>query len=471
MALHPSSSASQPASSPAATTNSSLAVLPAAPALPGALEGEVISLPTDTRRPARIGLWVLGLGFGGFLLWAALAPLDEGVPAQALVTIDTKSKAVQHLTGGIVKTVHVKEGSQVKAGDALVELDDAATRASFESVRQHYLTLRAMEGRLLAEQNELTQIDFHSDLSGSASDPYVQQTMDNQNQLLRTRQAALQADLTSLQESIQGQQASIQGARGMLSARQEQLSYLKEELAGVRDLVSEGYAPRSQQLQLERQLAETQGAIIDLNAGILRSQSAINELQARRQQRIMEYRKEIDTQLAEVRREVQADADRYKAAGDDLGRMVIRAPVEGQVIGLNVQSIGAVVAPGQKLMDIAPHDEALLLEARVPPNLIDKVHAGLETDVRFVSFANTPTLVVEGLVDSISGDLLTDPHTGMPYFLARVSITPKGMQELGQRQMQAGMPAEVIIKTGERSMLTYLLHPLVKRLATSMKEE
>lgn len=436
-----------------------------------ALEGEVLTLPTDTRRPARIGLWVLGLGFGGFLLWASLAPLDQGVPAQAVVAIDTKRKAVQHLMGGIVQAVHVKEGSQVKEGDALIELDAATTRANYESVRQHYLTLRAMEGRLLAEQAGQKDIQFHPDLAQAATDPYIHQTMDNQSQLLRTRQAALQADLASLAESIQGQEASIQGARGMLAARKEQLAYLKEELSGVRDLVKEGYAPRNQQLQLERQLAETQGATIDLNASIQRGQSAINELQARRRQRQLDYRKEIDSQLADIRREVQADADKFKAVAADLERTVIRAPAAGQVVGLTVQNVGAVVGPGQKLMDIVPHDEALLLEAHVAPNLIDKIHAGLETDVRFASFANTPTLVVEGRVDSVSGDLLTDPHTGMSYFLARVSITPKGMGELGKRQMQAGMPAEVIIKTGERSMLTYLVHPLIKRLATSMKEE
>lgn len=456
-------------SSPA-TTPASLSLAPKAEKHE-ALEGEILTLPTDTRQPARIGLWVLGLGFGGFLLWASLAPLDQGVPAQALVAIDTKRKAVQHLTGGIVKAVHVKEGQQVKEGDPLIELDPAVTRANFEAARQHYFTLRAMEGRLLAEQAGQSQITFHPDLNAAATDPYIRQTMDNQTQLLRTRQASLQADLNSLQESIQGQEASIQGARGMLAARKEQLAYLKDELGGVRDLVKEGYAPRNQQLQLERQHAETQGAVIDLTASIQRSQSAINELQSRRRQRTLDYRKEIDSQLADIRREVQADADKYKAVAADLERTVIRAPASGQVVGLAVQSIGAVVGPGQKLMDIVPHDEALLLEAQVAPNLIDKIHAGLETDVRFASFANTPTLVVEGKVDSISGDLLTDPHTGASYFLARVSVTPKGMEELGKRQMQAGMPAEVIIKTGERSMLTYLVHPLIKRLATSMKEE
>lgn len=437
---------------------------------PAALEGEA-TLPTDTGRATRIGLWTLGLGFGGFLLWAAFAPLDEGVPAQAVVSIETKRKAVQHLSGGIIKNVFVKEGQLVKQGEPLANLDDAVTRANYESIRQHYFTLRATEGRLLAEQAGRSQIEFHPDLVKAASDPYIQQTTEQQKQLIQSRQGALQADLNVIKQSIEGLEATIQGATGMLDARRRQLQFLQEELAGIRELVKEGYAPRNRQLELERESAQTQGAIADLQGNILRSQRNIGELKMRGIQRTQEYRKEVDTQLADVRREVQADADKFQAVTNDLDRMVIRAPAEGQVVGLAVQHVGAVLAPGQKLADVVPQNETLILEARVPPNLIDKVHAGLAVDTRFSAFANSPALVVQGKVDSISADLLTDPQTNHAYFLARVSITPDGMKQLGNRQMQAGMPAEIIVKTGERSLLTYLLHPLVKRVAASMKEE
>ncbi|MBP9218589.1 MAG: HlyD family type I secretion periplasmic adaptor subunit [Sterolibacterium sp.] len=442
--------------------------------LPGqgdALEGEASALSSDTRHPMRIGLWTLGLGFGGFLLWAALAPLDEGVPAPAVVSIDTKRKPVQHLMGGIVKNVFVKEGQNVKQDDPLIALDDASMRANYESVRQHYLTLRAMEGRLLAEQAGRHSIDFHPDLKQAESDPYIRQTADNQTQLLSSRQQAYQADQNSIQESIQGQEATIQGAKGVLEARRNQLGFITEQLNGIRDLVKEGYAPRNQLLELERQSAELHGALADLQGNILRSQRSIAELKARAIQRTQEYRKEVDTQLADVRREVQADADKFKAVSADLARTTIRSPGEGQVVGLTVQHIGAVVAPGQKLMDVVPQHEALVLEAHVAPNLIDKIKAGLEVDVRFSAFAHTPALVVQGKVESVSADLLTDPATNHPYFLARVAITDKGMKELGKHQMQAGMPSEVIIKTGARSMLDYLLHPLTKRIAASLKEE
>jgi len=437
-------------------------------ALAPALEGELI-LPTGTSQPARVGLWALGLGFVGFLLWAGLAPLDEGVPTQGMVTIDTKRKAVQHLSGGIVKQVLVKEGQQVKQGDPLLSIDDAVSLANYESVRQNYLTLRAMEGRLLAEQNAQGKISFHPDLLQAASDPYIRQTMNNQMQLFQSRRMALQADMDAMEEQIQGQEASIQGSEGMLKARQSKAEFIQEELQGVRDLVKEGYAPRNKQLELERMAAETMGSVADLQGKILRGRRDIAEMKQRDIQHHQEYRKEVDTQLSDVRREVQADADKYKAVTQELGRTVIRAPSEGQVVGLAVQTVGAVVGPGQKMMDIVPKREALLLEARVPPHLIDKIHAGLEVDVRFSSFAHSPSLVVQGKLESISSDLILEPQTA--YYLARISITPEGVKELGNRQMQAGMPAEVVIKTGERTVLAYLLHPLLKRMAASMKEE
>lgn len=438
---------------------------------PNTLEGELV-LPTDTGRPIRIGLWTLGIGFGGFLLWAGLAPLDEGVPTQGMVALDTKRKAVQHQAGGIVKQVFVKEGQFVKSEDALIRIDDALTLANYESIRQHYLTLRSMEGRLLAEQNNQAKIIFHADLQQADSDPYIMQTINNQQQLFQSRRMSLQAEMEAIKEAIQGQEASILGYEGMLNARKSQQAFIQEDLDGIRDLVKEGYAPRTRQLELERMSAESIGSLADLQGNIQRARSSIAEMKMRAIQRTQEYRKEVDSQLSDVRREVQADAEKFRAASQELARTVIRAPSEGQVVGLAVQTVGGVIGPGQKLMDVVPANEVLLLETRVPPHMIDRVHAGLPTDVRFSSFAHSPSLVVQGKVDSVSSDLIFEPENpGIAYYLARISVTPEGIKELGNRQMQAGMPAEVIIKTGERSMLTYILHPLLKSMAASMKEE
>ena len=435
-------------------------------------EEAALRASSDTAGIGRKGLWVLGLGLGGFLLWAALAPLDEGVPTAGIVSIDTKRKQVQHLSGGIVKEVLVREGEVVKQDQVLMRLDEAVTKANFESVRQRYLGLNAMQSRLQAEQSGADRVTFSPEVLAAAADPFIAQQVNNQRQLFESRRQALRADLQTLQEAMQGMRAQREAAQAVEVQRQRQLAILREELTHIRDLVKEGYAPRNRQLEIERQVADVQAALADLNGAMLRASSAMAEMTQRSLARQSEYRKEVETLLADVSREVQADAEKFNAIQADLKRVDIRAPADGQVVSLAVQTVGAVVQPGQKLMDIVPERQALVLEAHIPPHLIDKVQAGLPTDIRFNTFAHSPQLVVEGKVISVSGDLLTDPaNPQISYFLARLEVTPEGMKTLGNRQMQAGMPAEVVIKTGARSMLTYMLNPLLKRLAGSMKEE
>jgi protease secretion system membrane fusion protein len=428
---------------------------------------------SDTHSIARKALWVLGLGFGGFLFWAAMAPLDEGVPTQGMVTIDTKRKSVQHLTGGIVKDILVREGDVVKEGQVLMRLDEAVSKANFESVRQRYLGLSAMQSRLKAEQTEVGQVSFEKDvLQAAAKDAFMAQQVNNQRQLFESRRTGIRADLQAFQESIEGLKAQREALAAVLVQRQQQWALLKEELSNTRDLVKEGYAPRNRQMELERMVADVQANLADLTGNSTRITRAIAEASQRSLARQSEYRKEVESQMADVSREVQADAEKYVAQKADLQRVEIRSPATGQVVGLAVQTLGAVVQPGQKLMDVVPEQQSLVLETHIPPHLIDKVQAGLSADVRFNSFAHSPQLVVQGKVLSVSGDLLADPqYPQMPYFLARLEVTPEGMKVLGNRQMQPGMPAEVVIKTGERSVLTYLLHPLTKRLAGAMKEE
>ena len=425
----------------------------------------------DLGRAGRIGLWALGIAFVGFLIWAIFAPLDEGVPSTGTVALDTKRKAVQHLSGGIVKQVLVREGDEVQENQILIKLDAAVARANYESARQSYLGLLAMQGRLQAEQLGKSSISWHPDLQQASSDPLIQQQILNQEQLFNTRRLLLRSDLQSIEENIQGQEGLLQSYASMLGNRQSQLGLLNDELGHLRGLVKEGYAPRNRQLELERMVADTNASIADLQGNTLRARSAISELRQRAISRKQEYRKEVETQLADVSRQVLADGEKYRAVRNDLERTEIRSPAAGQVVGLAVQTVGGVVQPGQKLMDIVPKDAPLMLEAHVAPHMIDRVKAGMPVDVRFSSFANSPQLVVQGEVDSVSGDLLTEPQTNATYYLARVQVTREGVKALGGRQLHPGMPVEVIFKGGERTMLTYLLHPLTKRLAASMTEE
>jgi len=229
--------------------------------------------------------------------------------------------------------------------------------------------------------------------------------------------------------------------------------------------------PRNRLLELERQVADSGSAIAELQGNIIRSRRSMTEMRQRAIVREQEYRKEVESQQAEITREVQGDEQKVRALQDDLTRTDIHSPAAGQVVALAAQTVGGVITPGQKLMDIVPAHEPMLLETRVQPHLIDRIRAGMPVDVRFASFAHSPQLVLDGKLLSVSGDLLTDPQNGVTYYLARVAVTPEGLKKLGKHQMQPGMPVEVVFKTGERSLLTYLLHPLTKRVAASMNEE
>lgn len=400
---------------------------------------------TDTQAPIRLGFWVLIVGFGSFLLWTAFAPLDEGVSAQASVSIETRRKTIQHLSGGVVRQVLVKEGQWVKEGEVLVELDEGVAKANYQAIRQNYMSQRATESRLLAELHGLPAITFHADLLKAASDPLVQQHMQTQREVFQSRRAS--------------NKASTLGVSTMLENRMAQAAMQAQQLSAVKELAAEGYASRNQVLQMEQAQAELRAVVADLTASNTRVRQ--------------EYLKEVSTQLAEVRREVQSGQEKLDAVTQDLARTQLRSPVEGQVVGLTLGSTGGVVTPGQRLMDVVPKGEALMVDAKVPPHVIDKVYAGEEVDVRFSAFASSPQLVLDGKLVSVSSDVISEQTAmgTMSYYLARVEITPEGIRQLGKRVMQPGMPAEVLIKTGERSVLTYLMHPLTKRLASAMKEE
>jgi protease secretion system membrane fusion protein len=380
--------------------------------VPVAKEGNKGEEYRDTRSTIKLGIWILLVGFGGFLLWAAFAPLDEGVPCQGLVSIATKRKVVENLRGGRVEKVNVREGQMVQQGEVLILLDSQTARARYDEVHQHYLGMRATADRLQAEMTGAASISFHKDLLTDADRQLAEQNMQNQRQLFLSRSLSLQI--------------------------------LNKQLAAISSLVKEGYAPLNQQHELELKIAE--------------------------------FKSGTASQLAQVQLEVEADGEKTRALADELADTEVRSPASGQVVGLQVQTVGAVIQPGQKIMDIVPLHEGLLIDTKVAPHLIDSIHKGLPVNVSFSSFAHSPQLVVEGVVESLSKDIVTEPQVnpampGATYYLARVSVTPEGMKSLGQRQMQPGMPVQVVIKTGERSLLTYLVDPLIKRITVSMKEE
>ncbi len=426
--------------------------------------------PTDIARSLRTGWLLLALGFGGFLLWATLVPLDEGVPAPAVIVIEQQSAQIQHPTGGVVHAVPVREGQKVRAGDVLIQLNDVDTRAGLDAARIQWVSLRAYEARLVAEQAGAASLVFPADLLAARAEPIAQQQMTLQQELFATRRRALNSELGALQQQLAATQANLAGTQQAIAAREQQLALIEQELAGVRQMVADGFTARTRQTELERQAAEVRAGLADLRGTRARLAETLAEIRLRSQQRQQEYRKEIETQLAQVRGEAASQGEKVKSASEGQTRTVIRAPIAGQVVGLAVQSPGGVVTPGTRLMEIVPERAKLVLEAQVPPHLVDRVHAGLPADIHLHGFINLPQLVVPGRVVSVSANSLTEPQSRTSYYLARVEVGPEGLAQLQGRQLQPGMPADVVVKTGERTLLHYLLRPLMQRFSGSLKE-
>lgn len=421
--------------------------------------------------PLRWGLAVLLLGFGGFAAWAGFAPLDAGVAAEATVQVAGNRKSIQHLEGGTVDQILVSEGDLVHAGQILVRLN--ATRALAEQgvVSGQYIIARTTEARLLAESEEADIITFDRELAGRFSDDArYKRAVVSQQRLFQTRRDALQGELAILRENLAGAEQQLEGLEQVQKSRKAQIGYSHRELQGVRELAKEGYLPRNRMFELERDAAQLRAALSNdvVEAGRTRNQVA--ELKLRILQRQQEYLKEVQSQLTDVQKEASALGDRLSAIDYSVRETVIRAPIDGHVQGLSVHTVGGVISPGTLLMEIVPVEATYLVQARVPVQSIDRVASGLDVDITFPALNQRTIPNIPGKVLTVSTDSLLDQATNMPYYLAQVEVTPEGVTMLQNETIRAGMPAAVLIRMGERTMLNYLVKPFVERLDRSFKE-
>ncbi|MCQ4270482.1 HlyD family type I secretion periplasmic adaptor subunit [Pseudomonas kuykendallii] len=428
-------------------------------------------LHIDERRHARLGRWLVLVGFGGFLLWAALAPLDRGVGVSGSVVVAGNRQAVQPVSGGLVRRLMVREGDQVQAGQVLLQLDETDARALRDALRVQYIGARASEARWLAERDGLERISFAPDLLQAQSDPWVDTALELQRQLLRSRRQSLESELAGLGETIAGTEATLQGLRASMQHKEEQRASMREQLDGLRELVREGYVARNRLLENERLYAQVNGEISRDLGDIGRTRRQILELRLRVEQRREEYRKEVREQLSDSRLSAQELAARLKGAEFELSNALLRAPATGTVVGLNVFTEGGVVSPGQTLMEIVPLDAPLLVDARAPVELVDKLHPGLDVELMFSAFSQSRTPRVNGKLTLVSADRLLDPKTGEPYYNLRVQVDDQGLRQLQGQVIRPGMPVEAFVRTGERSLLNYLFKPLADRTHMALVEE
>jgi protease secretion system membrane fusion protein len=430
------------------------------------------TLNIDDAKHRRWGWWALLLGFGGFMAWATLAPLDQGVAAPGTVIVSGNRKAVQPLVGGLVKSILVKEGDPVRAGQVLVQLDPTQATAQLESARGQLYVTQAIEARLEAERLGKPDIAYPEALRAAAkTDVRAAEAMPLQSQLFQSRRRTLQSELAVLDESIAGLEEQAKGLEAVRDAKQTQLKFLTEELKGQRELAAEGYLPRNRLLEQERALAQLTGALSEDIGNIGRTRRSIAELKMRALARQQEYRKEVESQLTDVGKELNTLSNRVRALSFEAANMEIRSPADGVTVGLAIHTVGGVVQTGATLMEVVPGDEPLKIDARIDTALIDKVRPGLPVDILFPAFSQSTTPHVAGEVLTVSADILTDPKTGTPYYKALIQVTPDGMRHLKAHEIKAGMPAQAFIRTGERTLLNYLFKPLRDRLRSALTEQ
>lgn len=425
----------------------------------------------DDRRYSRLGWLLVLLGFGGFMLWAALAPLDQGVPAPGKVMVSGNRQAVQNLVGGVVNEILVRDGQEVKKGQVLVRMDDTQPRSQAETLRGQFYSQLAAEARLRAERDGSAMVIFPPELMQARDDPRAAMAMALQQQLFEARRMALESELRAVDQTLMGLRADLSGLKSLRDARSQEAQFLRDQLAGIRDLSREGYIARNRLLELEGTYSRISGDLAQIIANIRSTESRIAELQVRKEQRLQEFQRDVRSELSTTQREVESLRSRIEYADYELMHTQVRSPADGVVVGLNVFTDGGVVQPGTHLMDIVPLNEPLVVEAQVPIHLIDKVVPGLPVEMMFTAFNQRTTPHIPGKVTNVSADRLENPQTREPYYRIEAEVTPEGEKLLAEHSVRPGMPVDVLIKTGERSLLNYLLRPIIDRARTALVQE
>ncbi|MET3666161.1 HlyD family type I secretion periplasmic adaptor subunit [Caulobacter sp. 1776] len=430
-----------------------------------------IQRPTDNYKGvARIGYAVIALMFVG-LIWAMFAPLDSAVIANGVISAEGNRKTIQHLEGGILRRILVREGERVQAGQLLFELDPTQANAAAGITKNQYVTLKAMEARLLAERDQRATIDFPQELTSQRADPMVGRAIaDEQAQFIERRQTiAGQTDLMNAQRDQY--QSEIEGIDRQTQGLKDQLGYIQDELNDLRKIYDKGLVPRPRLLALEREQASLSGSIGRLTADRSKAVQGIGETQLKIRQIRQTFFEEVSQNIAETRAKLAEVTEKEVVASDQQRRINIVSPVSGTAQNLRFFTEGAVVRPAEPLIDIAPNDEAFVIQAHFAPTDVDNVHAGMVTEVRLPSFHSREIPILNGKIESVSRDRLSDPEGKTAYFLGIVRVDVKQLPPQFRSKVTAGMPAQVIVPTGERTVLQYLFSPLRDTLRTTMREE
>ena len=419
---------------------------------------------TDITWPLRVGLVLFALVFGVFGIWASVAPLDGAAHAFGRVTVASNSKTAQHLEGGIIAAILVKNGDFVKEGDLLIKLDETQSLAQLDIVRSQFNAFKLKEARLNAEKAKSDSVIYPT-LEG-----LNQMDIDAENEVFSARKAAMKASTEVLVQRTEQLRSQLKGIEALKESKDSLAASYGEELDDIEELLDQGFSDKNRVRELQRALATATGESADLTANISSIEVQIGEanLQIMLQER--EFQNEVVNELADTQNALNDVTERITALRDVVARTSVRSPVAGTIKGMQFHTVGGVIAPGTKIVDIVPEDDELFVEAQISPNDIDRIVLNQDANIRFSAFGNAVPNIYGKLI-YISADIFVDEMSGMPYYQARIEVTEEGHQELGDLELVPGMPAEVFVATGSRTFFQYLFKPLSNALARSFNED
>ncbi len=431
----------------------------------------VADLSGDWRRPARRGFAVIFVTFFVFGGWASLAPIDGAVVASGSIVVESERKTIQHLEGGIVHDLMVTGDAHVEAGQVLLRLDATPARAQEEIARSAVYSAVAEEARLQAEAEGRDTVTFPPELTQRSSNAAAQRAMNDERRRFAERRSARKIEVSILEERIAQSQRQIQGNEAQRKAAYTQLSSISQEHAKLKPLADRGLVPVTRVTTLERARADIEGRIGAYDADIARVGRSIDEAKLQIDQVGQRVFEEVTAKLTETRAHLADAREKLRVTADVLSRTEIRAPRAGRIVNLKVHTVGAVVRPGDALMEIVPDDDVLVVAARMSPLDVNHVHIGSLTEVRLPAFKARTTPIAIGEVRSVAADALRDDLTHQPYYEVKVSVQASQFPEALRKKLKPGMPADVLIATGERTVLAYLTQPMTDAIRRGMREE
>ena len=422
----------------------------------------------DLKRLVGAGFVIIAAGAMGLGAWSAAAPLMGAIVAPAYVKVDLNRKVVQHAEGGIVREIRVRDGDRVKQGQVLVVLEDVKVDSQLDLLSIQLLAERAKEARLTGEAAFAPKPAFPAEIIRREREPRVAEILERERALFQSRRASVDSQVSALRAQIRETQAEASALGEQIAAEERAIALQKEELKANEELLRQNYVQKTRVLTLQRAVAEYEVKHGADRADLARSRQKATELELRIVNAQNTYKQTAVDELKDTTAHIFDLEERLRPSRDAAQRQQVVAPIAGEVVGLKVFTAGAVVGPRDVLMELVPADKTLVVEAQIRPEDINHVHTGSAADIRLTAYKQRTTPLVSGRVSYVSADRIVDPqHNNAAYYIAHVEVAPGA---LGDLKMQAGMPAEVFIRTDRRTALDYLLAPVTAFLRRAMRE-